>query len=92
MKKQDKQAIARYRKKLELARSHSNVNPFETMLEQREAIALSKRSFKACVERYFPHYATAEVPDFHIDFAKKVAQNKAFKGFAQWGAHKLNRC
>ena len=72
MRKEDKSAIARYRKKLELARSHSNINPFETSKEQREAIAEAKRSFKACVERYFPHYATSEVPDFHIDFAKKV--------------------
>lgn len=85
MKKEDKSAIARYRKKLDLARSHSNINPFETSIEQKVAIQNAKKSFKACVERYFPHYATSDVPDFHIDFAKKVIANKTFKGFAQWG-------
>ena len=85
MKRSDKQAIERYKKKLELARSHSNVNPFENTAEQKQAIANAKQNFKACVERYFPHYASSDVPDFHIDFAKKVLKNKTFKGFAQWG-------
>ncbi len=85
MKKHDKTALARYRKKLELARSHSNVNPFETLPEQREAIALAKKSFKKCVERYFPHYATAEVPDFHLDAANKIKRDKAIKAFLEWG-------
>mgnify|MGYP006192204409 FL=1 len=85
MRKEDKSALARYRKKIELARSHSNVNPFETSSEQRDAIAKAKSNFKSCVDRYFPHYASSEVPDFHIDFAKKVIKDKTFKGFAQWG-------
>lgn len=85
MKKADKSAIERYKKKLELARSHSSVNPFETLQEQREAIALAKTSFKACVERYFPHFATAEVPDFHLDAANKIKRDKAIKGFLEWG-------
>lgn len=85
MRKDDKKAVERYRKKLELARSHSTVNPFETKAEQLAAIEKAKSSLKACVERYFPHYATSAVPDFHIDFGKKVIKNKTFKGFAQWG-------
>jgi phage terminase large subunit-like protein len=85
MKKNDKTALERYRKKLELSRSHSTVNPFENEIEKREAKDAAKKSFRAMVQRYFPHYATAETPDFHIDFAKKVQKNKTFKGFAQWG-------
>lgn len=85
MKKQDKNTAERYKKKIELSRSMSNVNPFETTKEKREAIAKAKADFKFMVQRYFPHYATSETPDFHVDFAKKVLKNKAFKGFAQWG-------
>lgn len=85
MRKEDKSAIERYKKKLQLARSHSNINPFETDLQKREAIAESKRSFKACVERFFPHFASAEVPDFHIEASNKIKRNKAIKGFLEWG-------
>lgn len=85
MKKVDKNTLDRYKKKLDLSRSMSNVNPFETPKEKREAIAKAKASFAYCVQRYFPHYATSETPDFHIDFAKRVIKNKTFKGFAQWG-------
>lgn len=85
MKRQDKVRIERYKKQLELVAASSNVNPFETAKEQKEAIARAKRDFAFMVQRYFPHYATAESPDFHIDFAKKVKANPTFKGFAQWG-------
>lgn len=85
MRKQDKVRIERYKKQLELVAASSNVNPFETAKEQKEAIARAKRDFAFMVKRYFPHYATAETPDFHIDFAKKVKANPTFKGFAQWG-------
>jgi hypothetical protein len=85
MKKLDKASIERYRKKLQLARSNSNVNPFETLAEQKIAIENCKKSFRAMVQRYFPHYATADVPDFHIEFADKVKRKKAIKAFAQWG-------
>lgn len=85
MKRNDKATLERYKKKLELSRSFSNVNPFETDKEKRDAIEVAKRNFSFMVKRYFPHYATAETPNFHIDFAKKVFKNKTFKGFAQWG-------
>lgn len=85
MKRNDKVTLERYKKKLELSRSFSNVNPFESDKEKREAIEAAKKSYRAMVQRYFPHYATSETPDFHIDFAKKVQKNKTFKGWAQWG-------
>lgn len=85
MKRNDKSAIERYKKKLELSRSFSNVNPFETEKEKREAIERAKKDFSFMVQRYFPHYATSKTPDFHIDFSKRVLKNKTFKGFAQWG-------
>ena len=85
MKKQDKAALERYKKKLELARSFSNVNPFESDKEKRDAIERAKKDFAFMVQRYFPHYATSETPDFHIEFANLVKKNPTFKGFAEWG-------
>jgi hypothetical protein len=85
MKKIDKDAVARYKKKLELSRSFSNVNPFETSLEKREAMDMAKKSFAFMVQRYFPHYATAETPNFHIEFANKIKKEPTIKAFCEWG-------
>src|SRR5690606_33892412 len=51
----------------------------------KEAILLAKNSFRACVKRYFPHYATSDVPDFHITAANRTLRNKAIKQFLEWG-------
>lgn len=85
MKRQDKEAKARYLQKLELLKAGTNVNPFETETEQKERIAMAKKDIKYMVEYYFPHYATSECADFHIDFANKVKRNQTIKAFAQWG-------
>lgn len=85
MKKEDKISLQRYEKQLELVASSNSVNPFETPKERKEAIERAKVDFAFMVQRYFPHYATSSTPDFHIDFAKKVMKDPAFKGFAQWG-------
>ncbi|HCY81531.1 MAG TPA: hypothetical protein DHV22_08005, partial [Xanthomarina gelatinilytica] len=81
----DKISIERYQKQLELVASATSVNPFETPKERKEAIERAKKDFAFMVQRYFPHYATAATPDFHVYFSKKVAKDKTFKGFAQWG-------
>lgn len=85
MKRNDKIKLERYQKRLELVASASAVNPFETLLEQKQAIDLAKKSFKVCVERYFPHFASSEVPDFHIEAANKIKREKAIKAFLEWG-------
>lgn len=85
MKKQDKARLEQYKKQLELIAASSNINPFETEKEQKDAIAKAKKSFAFCVQRYFPHYATSEVPDFHMEAADKVKREKAIKGFLEWG-------
>lgn len=85
MKREDKISIIRYQKQLELIGSHTAVNPYESIKEQRLAIERAKKDFPFMVQRYFPHYATAATPWFHIDFARKVQGNKTFKGFAEWG-------
>ena len=85
MKRQDKLKLEQYSKRLEMVSSSVNINPFETPAQKREAIERAKKDYAFFVQRYFPHFATASVPQFHIDFANKVAKNPTFKGFAQWG-------
>lgn len=85
MKRNDKIAQQRYLKKIELARSAGVRNPFESKAEKEQAIALAKKDFAAMVKRYFPHYADAPTPDFHIKFANKVRKNTTFKGMCVFG-------
>lgn len=85
MKKADKQKLEQYQKRLEMISESVSINPFETPAQRREAIERAKKDYGYFVQRYFPHYATASVPDFHIQFANMVAKDKTFKGFAQWG-------
>ena len=86
MKKQDKIALERYQKKLELASSSGKVlNLFETAEEKKARIERAKKDIRFCVEYYFPHYATAPCADFQIEFANMVRKDTTFKGFAEWG-------
>lgn len=85
MKASDKKAIERYKKRLGLIRNSSTVDPNETDQQRREAIARAKKDIQFCVERYFPHYATAECADFQIEFAEDVLKDKSYTGFCVWG-------
>ena len=81
----NKEAEKKYRAKLNLIRSGSIVNFSETKQEKEARIEHLKKDWKAMVEYYFPHYATSECADFHIQFAKMAAKDSTFKGFAEWG-------
>lgn len=81
----DKKALEAYLKKLEWVRSTGDPSAEETKQEREDRIERLKKDYKGCVEYYFPHYATYETPDFHVDFANKVARNPDFKGYAEWG-------
>lgn len=86
MKKVDKKRYDEYLKKLNfITASGSRKAVFETEQERKDNIEKAKKDVKYCVERYFPHYATAECADFHIEWAKKVLKDKTFTGFAKWG-------
>lgn len=85
MKVKDKEAKARYLKRLEVARNCVNSNPFETPAEQNAAIQRAKDDVVYCVQRYFPHYATSPSADFQIFFANKVKKDQIIKAFAEWG-------
>jgi len=81
----DKAALKRYQETLKRIKLSGSTNPFETKQDQMARIAKAKNDVKFMVEYYFPHYATSECADFHLDFAKQVMKNKTYKGFAQWG-------
>jgi phage terminase large subunit-like protein len=85
MKRSDKIAIERYKKKLELVRSSGTVNAWETEAEKQERIQRAKKDPKFTASYYFPHFATSECADFQIVFAIMVLRNPTFKGFAEWG-------
>lgn len=65
--------------------SDSSVNPNESKEQKKERIEKAKKDYAFMVSYYFPHYATCDCADFHVEFARMVAKNKLFKGFAEWG-------
>lgn len=85
MKRQDKEALEAYLKKLEFARSAGSPNLYETKKEKEARIKSYRTDIRGMVEYYFPHYATAACADFQIEFAELIANHKTFKGFCQWG-------
>jgi predicted phage terminase large subunit-like protein len=85
MKQADKIAQERILAKIKLIRDSGKSNLNETKEDRKEAINKAKKDYKFMVQRYFPHYATFETPDFHIEYAKMVLRDKKFRGFAEWG-------
>ena len=84
-KKKDKDKVDEYLKRLEIARSATSVDVFETLADKMNRIQRAKTDVKYFVETYLPHYATAESAAFQLEFANLVANNPLFKGFAEWG-------
>lgn len=84
MRRDAKAAQEQYLKHLELIRSESKINPFESKEEQEQAILKAQKDVNYCVERYFPHYATAENHECHLELAKAVKRNKLIKGIIEW--------
>jgi len=85
MQVQDKQAIERYREKLEMIRRGNAINPNETKAEQRERIERAKKDVRYFVATYFKHYADAESADFHVALANRVKKNPKSRELVRWG-------
>lgn len=81
----DKEKAEAYLKRLELARTATAVDAFETLTDKMNRIQRAKWDVKYMVEKYLPHYATAESAAFQVEYANLVAKNPLFKGFAEWG-------
>ena len=92
IKQQDKKKADAYLKKLEAAKTAMDINPYESKEEQKARIVRAKKDVAFMVKTYLPHYATAECADFQIEFAKMVAADPLFKGFAQWGRGLAKSC
>lgn len=90
MKRSDKISIERYQKQLELVASSTSINPYETPRESLEAIERAKKDFAFMVQRYFPHYASADIPDFHINASNRALREKSIKMFLEWGRAQAN--
>ena len=84
-RKIDKDKAELYLKKLDTARTSTDVNPYETKAEQCARIEKAKQNVEYFVETYLPHYATAKCAPFHLQFAGMVKDDPLFKGFAEWG-------
>lgn len=85
MRLRNKSIQEQYQRHLEQIVADSRVNPNESRTEQSEAIERAKKDVRYCVQRYFPHYATAPSASFQVKFAEKVKRDKEIIAFAQWG-------
>lgn len=81
MRKEDKQALLAYKKRLEFAKSSGTVNAYETKAEQRQRIERAKKDYAVCCKEYFPHYATCEPAPSHIKTANLILKNPTIKIF-----------
>jgi phage terminase large subunit-like protein len=84
-RKRDKEKVDAYLSKLDIARTATSVDAFETLTDKINRIHKAKTDVKYFVETYLPHYATAESAAFQLEFAQMVANDPLFKGFAEWG-------
>lgn len=81
----DKKALERYLAKLDLIRKSGVLSATETKEDQAARIERAKKDFAYCVSYYFPHYADAATPDFHIEAARHIKRKPIGKTFLQWG-------
>ena len=85
MKFKDKQALKKYKEKLELIKSGATLNPFETDDEKQAIIQKLKSDPDFLVRFLFPHYATSKSAWFQIRLAKAVLKNKKTRRLVKWG-------
>lgn len=57
----------------------------DVLAERTARIAKARNSYKYFAMTYFPQYATAETPVFHVDLANKVKRNRTIKALVRWG-------
>lgn len=81
----DKRALELWRSHCDNVQQRTVTNPNESPLDKQTRIDRAKRDYSYFVSYYFPHYAGAETPDFHIDLAKKVKANTTIKALVRWG-------
>jgi predicted phage terminase large subunit-like protein len=85
MKQQDKQALARYRERLNQIKSGSEIPVNETREEQRLRIERAKKDPRFLIKTYFKHYCDSETPWFHVALMMLVLRFKLIRALVRWG-------
>lgn len=83
-KTRSKEALQAYREKCRRIASNTSINPLEDEQAKLARIALLKKDYKACVAYYFPEYAEAPTPRFHIRHAKRMLKTKRIRIWTKW--------
>ena len=76
IKKDDKLALERYLEKIDNIQQFNQVNLNESKTEKKARIERTKKDYAFFVRYYFPHYATCECAQFHIDAANYILKHK----------------
>lgn len=85
LSKKDKDAIQEWKLKVKRLREITSINPFETNQEQLDRIEKAKKNYEYFVSYYFPQFATANTPKFHINIANKIKRRVEIALWLQWG-------
>ncbi len=59
-------------------------DPNESAADRLRRVTRARTDFAYFVSEYFPHYAKAKTPPFHLDLANKVLANPHLKGVVEW--------
>lgn len=76
IKKDDRDALERYKEKLRMASEFNHVNFSETDIEKKQRIERAKKDYRFCVSYYFPHYAKCDCADFQVEAANHILKHR----------------
>lgn len=79
------QALERWEKQKRDIQAYTGLTLSETPQQKKERIERAKKDFAFFVSHYFPQYADAATPDFHIELANHVKKNKRCQVLVRWG-------
>jgi len=80
-----KQALLRWEEHKNLIQSQTGERIIETPSEKQNRIQRAKDDYAFFVSYYFPHYADAAAPSFHVKLARSVKEHKAAQWIIRWG-------
>ena len=81
----DRKSIKDWNLNVELLRSQTDFNPFETKAEKQLRIKKAKADYRYFVSYYLPTFATTKTPSFHVKAANKIKRNNQIALWLKWG-------
>lgn len=82
---QNKQALERWRERMDDIRDHTRSIPQNETKEQKATrISATLADYAAFVSYYFPHYATSPCGDFHLQAADIVKSKPRLRALMMW--------